>query len=82
LIEPARYPPTFSNAVLRSLNSRYSGGETQNLSKPSVGNCDVMNISRSGWGYGSGFRRTPLTTEKMAVLAPMPSASVRIVTSA
>ena len=32
--------------------------------------------SRSGSGKGSGFSRTPLTTLKMAVLAPMPSASV------
>ena len=31
----------------------------------------------SGSGYGSGRRITALTTEKMAVLAPMPSASVR-----
>ena len=31
-----------------------------------------MNISRSGWGYPSGRRITPLTTEKIAVLAPMP----------
>src|ERR1035438_8435408 len=30
---------------------------------------------RSGWGYGSGWSRTAFTTEKMAVLAPMPSAS-------
>jgi hypothetical protein len=32
--------------------------------------------SRSGCGYGSGRSRTPLTTLKMAVLAPMPSARV------
>jgi hypothetical protein len=41
-----------------------------------------MNISRSGLGYGSGFSMTPLTTLKMAVLAPMPSARVRMVTAA
>jgi hypothetical protein len=39
-----------------------------------------MNISRSGCGYWSGCRTTPLTTLKIAVLAPMPSASVRIAT--
>src|SRR5579862_1087882 len=33
---------------------------------------------RSGSGYGSGFKSTVLTTEKMAVLAPMPSASAAI----
>ena len=30
---------------------------------------------RSASGYGSGFSRTTLITEKMAVLAPIPSAS-------
>src|SRR5687767_15118043 len=35
-----------------------------------------MNITtRSGSGTATGFRRTALTTEKMAVLAPMPSVS-------
>jgi hypothetical protein len=41
-----------------------------------------MNTSRSGCGYGSGFSSTPLTTLKIALLAPMPSASVRTVTAA
>ena len=31
---------------------------------------------RSGSGYGSGRRRTPFTTLKTAVFAPIPSASV------
>src|SRR5215472_2657368 len=35
---------------------------------------------RSGSGYGRGFSKTAFTTVKMAVLAPMPSASVRTVT--
>src|SRR5215208_347011 len=34
----------------RSRSSRYSGGETQNLSKPSVGNWLVMNTRRSEFG--------------------------------
>ncbi len=34
--------------------------------------------SCSGCGNGSGFKSTPLTIEKMAVLAPMPSARVNI----
>ena len=35
-----------------------------------------LNITRrSGSGNGTGFSSTALTTEKMAVLAPMPSAS-------
>src|SRR5262249_38046856 len=37
--------------------------------------------SRSGCGYGSGRSSNALMTEKMAVLAPMPSASVTIATS-
>ena len=31
-------------------------------------------MMRSGSGYGRGWSKTVLTTEKMAVLAPMPSA--------
>ena len=41
-----------------------------------------MKRSRSGSGYGSGFSSTPLTTLKIALFAPIPSASVRIVTAA
>ena len=41
-----------------------------------------MKTRRSGAGYGNGFRMTPLTTLKIAVLAPIPSASVRMVTAA
>ena len=54
----------------------YSGGETQNSSNPRAGNWVVRYINCSGFGYASGRRMTPLTMEKMAVLAPMPSASV------
>src|SRR5579864_8863342 len=36
---------------------------------------------RSGSGYGSGWSRTVLTTEKMAVLAPMPRARAAIATA-
>ena len=34
-------------------------------------------ISSAGWGYASGRRSTALTTEKMAVFAPIPRAMVR-----
>jgi hypothetical protein len=37
--------------------------------------------SRSGSGYGSGFRRSAFTTLKIAVLAPMPMASEATITS-
>ena len=36
----------------------------------------VTETSRSGSAKGSGFSRTPYTRLKIAVLAPMPSASV------
>ncbi len=36
-----------------------------------------IDTSRSGSWYGNGANSTPLTTLKMALLAPMPSASVR-----
>ena len=38
--------------------------------------------SRSGSWYGSGFSNTPYTTLKIAVLAPIPNASVRAATVA
>ena len=59
----------------------YSGGETQNCGNPSDGNCVVRYINCSGLGYPSGRRITPLTIEKIAVLAPMPSASVSSATA-
>ena len=40
-----------------------------------------MKTRRDGSGYGSGLRMTALTTLKMAVFAPIPSASVSMVTS-
>ena len=58
----------------------YSGGDTQNSANPIAGNCVVRYISRSGCGYPRGRRMTPFTIEKIAVLAPMPSASVRTAT--
>jgi len=38
-------------------------------------------MRRSGSGNGSGLSRTPLTTLKIAVLAPMPRAIVRMATA-
>src|SRR5271170_3076786 len=40
-----------------------------------------MRMMRSECGYGSGASRTALTTEKMAVLAPMPSARATTATA-
>src|SRR5690606_19096644 len=79
---PVRYPATAISVRLRSCSSISSGGESQNLSKSSEGNCDAIRTSRSGSPYGSGRRTTPLSTEKIALLAPMPRARVRTVTNA
>jgi hypothetical protein len=43
---------------------------------------DQTSTSRSGSAYGSGRSSTALTTLKMAVQAPMPSAIVTIATAA
>ena len=81
LTSPVVNAPTAENDRLSSRNSRYSGGDTQNCSNPKAGNRVVRYISCPGFGYPSGRRITPLTMEKMAVFAPMPRASVRIVTT-
>ena len=39
----------------------------------------MKNTSRSASGNGTGLSRTAFTTEKMAVLAPIPSASAATV---
>ena len=48
---------------------------------PSPGAVCHRPTSRSGSSNGSGLSRTPRTTLKMAVLAPMPSASVKMAIS-
>jgi hypothetical protein len=77
-----KYAPTFENDRLRSRNSRNSAASTGNWSKPNVGNWLVISTSWPGSGYGNGRRITPLTTLKMAVLAPMPNARVKIAMAA
>src|SRR5258707_14331367 len=44
--------------------------------------CEYTASNASGSENGSGFRSTPFTTENSAVLAPMPSASVKIAMAA
>ena len=78
----ARYAPRLLNDWLFFSSSRTSGMDIQNWSKPRLGNVVVTYSSCSAFGYGSGRRSTPLTTLKIAVLAPMPSASVRTVSAA
>ena len=58
--------------------SRKSAGETTLSSTPSASRFSNTITSRSGSAYGSGRSRMALTAEKIAVLAPIPSASVRM----
>src|ERR1035438_9769192 len=51
-------------------------GEPEPVLTPS--GTSPMMTNRSGAGKGNGRRRTPSTMEKMAVVAPMPKASVSI----
>ena len=48
--------------------------------QPTPGAVCQTPTSASGSGYGSGLSSTPLTTLNTAVVAPMPSASVRMAT--
>jgi hypothetical protein len=56
-------------------------GHATDMGPPRVLTSLTHTIS-SGSSKGSGCSRTPFTTEKIAVFAPIPSASVRIATSA
>ena len=66
--------PTDANDRVHWRNSRYSGSDTQNSSTP--GYVVVIFMTCSGLGYASGRRITAFSTEKIAVFAPMPRASV------
>jgi len=61
----------------RSAMSVTFGGETEHQSADDAGYFSQSENSRPSFGNDSGRSTTPLTTEKMAVVAPMPSASVR-----
>ena len=63
----------------------YSGSESgkDSNSKPLSGRNRPHTLStRSGSGYGRGLSSTPLTTLKIAVLAPMPNARVSTIVTA
>ena len=55
--------------------SMYWPGDGQSSGMLIPGDRSHSTASRSGLGYGKGFSRTPLTTLKIAVLAPIPMAS-------
>src|SRR5215469_11812830 len=50
--------------------------------QPRCGFCSHSMTSWPAFGYGRGLKRTAFTTLKMAVLAPIPSASVNTATKA
>src|SRR5579864_4693802 len=73
---PASYAATSSKTCFCARQMLYLG--TDAPAKLPSGVAFMSCTMRSGWGYGSGFNSTVLTTEKMAVLAPMPRASAEI----
>ena len=66
---------------LLSRNSSRLGYDIPASVIPRFGFASGNKASRPGSGYGSGRSRTASTTEKIAVFAPMPSASVKIATT-
>ena len=74
LTDPSAKAATRANDRVRSRSSQYSG--TLSSACGSWVRCPQIIARRSGRSYGSARRSTPFTTLKMAVLAPMPRASV------
>jgi hypothetical protein len=64
--------------VTRERSASYDvGAQVENvLTAVPVCCADETMMSRSGFGYCRGRHSTPYATEKIAVLRPMPSASV------
>jgi hypothetical protein len=75
------YAPRSSNTRLMRRKSAMSGPDTGMAPGTMAGIASWTSASRSGSGKGSGRSRTALTTLKMAVVAPMPSASVTAATA-
>ncbi len=81
---PFHVAPVELNAAIRSKTafccrqSRKVAGATEK--RPYCGTISWTRTSEPGFGYGNGRSSTPLTTVKIALLAPMPSDKVRIAT--
>ena len=67
---------TCSKLVACRRQSKKLAGATEN--RPYCGTISLIRTSASASGYGSGRSSTPLTTLKIALVAPMPSARVRM----
>jgi len=59
-----------------------SSAEWSDLNSSNFGMFLVISTSCAASGYGSGWSSTTSTVVKIAVLAPMPTASVRIAVTA
>ena len=68
-----------SKTVLCERQSRKLAGVTCTRRPVSFNSC--IATTRSAFGYWSGLSRTALTTEKIAVFAPTPTASVSTATA-
>src|SRR6266516_7553109 len=71
----------FSNTWFCACQSTKVPGATLKVGKPNFTLLSCNRTNRSGSGKESGRNKTPFTTLKMAVFAPMPSASVSTATA-
>ena len=78
---PVKYAST-SKLRFCARQSKKSGPAMVVLRAPVLRLVLVTTITRSGWSNGIGRRTTALTTLKIAVVAPMPSARVRMAVAA
>jgi hypothetical protein len=69
-------PPIAEKTRLRSRQSWYLGNEAGQVEHAGCVSYTITNCS--GWGYGSGVRRTPLKMLNTAVVIPIPSANATI----
>src|SRR2546425_1147383 len=70
-----------SNDALCRCQSSTFNPELRESVKSRLGLTEAIRTSRSGSRYGRGCNNTALTTLKIAVFAPMPSASVSTATA-
>ena len=80
LAEPLCAATICSNDVLCTRQSKKVAGATEK--RPYCGTTSLTRTSASGSGNGSGRSSTPLITLNIALVAPMPSARVRMATTA
>src|SRR5690242_8727149 len=72
-------PAIFSKVRLRAFQSSMFGGDAKPLGVD--GDFSQIVTRRPGFGYGNGRSSVASTSAKIALLAPMPRASVNVATS-